>query len=70
MKCSRNLQKHIQLLKAEKNRISCCILNRQKLDKTELESFLTHRNYVRTLLKTEKMKAYDTMLKRYTNRRV
>lgn len=62
MKCSTNLTKHLKLLKQEHNRLECMILNREKLDKTEVEQHLEHRSYVRKLLHQEKMKAFSKKL--------
>lgn len=61
-KCSRNLSRHIQLLKAEHNRLLAMQLNGEKLDKTETESYLLHRRYVETLLQNEKFKSANQHL--------
>lgn len=58
-KCSRNLTKHLQLLKAEQNRIITLHNNGYKIEPEELTSFIQHKKYVTNLLQTEKFAMYS-----------
>ena len=61
-KCSRNLTRHLQLLKQECNEIVTLHNNGYKIEKEKLADYLQHRRYVTELLHTEKLKAYDKLL--------
>lgn len=62
MKCSRNLTKHLKLLKQECNEIVTLQQNGYRVEKKQLTDYLQHKNYVTTLLHAEKMKAYDKLI--------
>ena len=63
-KCSRNLRKHLQLLKQECNEIVTLHNNEYKVETEQLANYLTHKRYVTELLHSEKMKSYDTMFRK------
>ena len=62
--CSRNLTQHIQLLKAERNRLLTLHDNGYKITPEDFSAYIQHKNYVTNLLHVEKMKAFDKMLQR------
>lgn len=60
--CSANLTKHLKLLKTERNRLLTLHDNGCKVTPEDFANYIQHKNYVTTLLHTEKMKAFDKML--------
>lgn len=58
-KCSRNLTKHIQLLKAEKNHITVLQKNGYTVPTETITEYLHHLRYVKALIRNEKMKHYN-----------
>ena len=63
-KCSKNLAKHIKLLKMERNKLLTLHDNGCRVTPEDFASYIQHKNYVTTLLHAEKMKAFDKMLKK------
>lgn len=63
-KCSRNLSQHLKLLKTERNRLLTLHDNGVTIKPEDFVNYIQHKNYVRTLLHAEKMKAFDKMLKK------
>ena len=61
-KCSRNLRKHLQLLKQECNEIVTLHNNGYKVGTEQLANYLTHKKYVTELLHKEKMESYNKQI--------
>jgi ArsR family metal-binding transcriptional regulator len=61
-KCSRNLRKHLTLLKQECNQIVTLHNNGYKVTLQTLKDYNEHKRYVTELLKREKMESYDKIL--------
>lgn len=61
-KCSRNLSRHLTLLKQECNHIITLHNNGYKIPLQTLKDYNEHKRYVTELLHTEKMKSYNTIL--------
>lgn len=62
--CSKNLTKHLKLLKAECNRLLTLHDNGCKISPQDYSDYLQHKNYVATLLHTEKLAAFTKELQR------
>lgn len=62
--CSKNLRKHLKTLKQERNRLYNTVLNGGKITKQEVMEYTNHKIFVKNLLKSEKMKQYNKMLKK------
>ena len=62
--CSKSLRKHIKLLKQERNKLYNTVLNGDKLSKQDVMDYTNHKIFVKNLLKSEKMKQFDKMLKK------
>lgn len=60
--CSKNLTKHIKLLKTEKNRLTMLQQNGYKLTKEEVYDYQQHLQYVKKLVQTEKAVYYNKLL--------
>ena len=58
-KCSRNLTKHIQLLRAERNRITVLQKNGYTVPTEDVTDYLHHLRYVKALIRNEKMKHFN-----------
>ena len=63
-KCSKNLTKHLKLLKMERNRLLTLHDNGYTVSPKDYADYIQHKNYVTTLLHTEKLKAFEKMLKK------
>lgn len=61
--CSRNLTKHIQLLKAEKNNITVLQKNGYTVPTETITEYLEHLKYVKALLRNEKLKYFTDTIK-------
>ena len=67
-KCSKNLTKHIQLLKDEKNHIMVLQANGYVVEEETISQYLHHLQYVKALIRNEKHKMFTNILnKRLTN---
>lgn len=64
MKASKNLTKHIQLLKEEQNLIIVKKRNGDYINLEELKSLNEHRKYTQKLLQKEKKEYFNGLLKR------
>ena len=62
--CSANLTKHLKLLKMERNRLLTLHDNGYTVSPKDYADYIQHKNYVTTLLHTEKLKAFEKMLKK------
>ena len=62
--CSKNLRKHLKLLKQERNKLYNTVLNGDKVSKQDVMDYTNHKIFVKNLLKSEKMKQFDKMLKK------
>lgn len=61
-KCSKNLTSHIRVLKEEYNTLLSLYLNKQKVDKVQVENYLKHKQYVVDLYKRERYAiSYNTI---------
>lgn len=56
MYCSKNLRKHIKILKQERNRLYNTVLNGDKPTKQDVMDYYKHKTFVTNLLKQEKLK--------------
>lgn len=64
MKASKNLTKHLKLLKEETDRLISLKRNGFEITSTELNDYLTHKRFIKEQLKVEKFKAFnDTLTK-------
>lgn len=64
MKASKNLTKHIQLLKEEQNLIIVKKRNGDYINLEELKSLNEHRKYTQRLLQKEKKEYFNSLLRR------
>lgn len=62
MKCSKNLMKHIKLLKQERNSLYNTVINGDRLTRNEVVNYYKHKIFVTNLLKSEKMKYFNNLL--------
>ena len=60
--CSKNLRKHLKLLKQERNRLYNTVLNGDKVSKQNVADYTNHKIFVTNLLKQEKFKQYEKVL--------
>ena len=63
-KCSRNLTRHLTILKQECNKIVTLHDNGYKVPLQILKDYNEHKRYVIELLKREKMESYNTIFKK------
>lgn len=63
--CSRNLTKHIQLLKTQRNHITVLQENGYTVSNDTISEYLHHYRYVKALLQKEKFKTYSNILKQH-----
>lgn len=54
--CSKNLRKHIKILKQERNRLYNTVLNGDRPSKQDVMDYYKHKTFVTNLLKQEKLK--------------
>ena len=60
--CSKNLRKHLKLLKQERNKLYNTVLNGDKVSKQDVMDYTKHKIFVTNLLKSEKIKQYEKLL--------
>lgn len=60
--CSRNLQKHLSLLKQECNRLLTLHKNGEYVTPSDYSEYIKHKKYVTELLHAEKIAYYNKML--------
>ncbi len=61
-KCSKNLTRHISVLKEEFNTLLTLYQNKQKIDKVTVQNYLKHKQYVIDLYKQERyVISYNTI---------
>lgn len=60
--CSKNLRKHLKLLKQQRNSLYNTVLNGDKLSKQDVMDYTNHKEFVTNLLKQEKFKQYEKNL--------
>lgn len=63
-KCSRNLTRHLTLLKQECNQIVTLYNNGYKIPLQTLKDYNEHKQYVAELLHKEKLESYNTIFKK------
>lgn len=61
--CSKNLRKHLKLLKQQRNRLYNTILNGDRPTKQDIIDYNKHKQYVKDLLKQEKFNSFNKLLK-------
>ena len=62
--CSRNLTKHLTILKQEYNHIITLHNNGYRIPLQTLKDYNEHKQYVTALLKREKMESYNTIFRK------
>lgn len=60
--CSKNLRKHLKLLKQQRNRLYNTVLNGDKLSKQDVMDYTNHKIFVTNLIKEEKFQQYEKLL--------
>ena len=61
--CSKNLRKHLKILKQERNKLYNTVLNGDKVSKQDVMDYTKHKIFVTNLLKQEKFNSYNRLLK-------
>ena len=64
MYCSKNLRKHIKILKQERNKLYNTVLNGDKPSRQDVMDYTKHKIFVTNLLKQEKFNSYNRLLKK------
>lgn len=62
MKASKNLTKHLKLLKEETDRLISLKRNGYVITSTELNDYLTHKRFIKEQLKIEKVKYFNSLI--------
>ena len=60
--CSKNLRKHLKILKQQRNKLYNTVLNGDKLSKQDIIDYHQHKIFVTNLIKEEKFKQYEKIL--------
>lgn len=60
--CSKNLQRHLTILKQERNRLLTLHDNGYKIPVEDFTNYMQHKKYVTELLHDEKMLHFNKML--------
>lgn len=64
MYCSKNLRKHLKILKQERNKLCNTVLNGDKPSRQDVMDYYKHKTFVTNLLKQEKFNSFNRLLKK------